>query len=537
MNVTAYREGLKYEIHFEKGNPVGELIKTPLSEEEKDKTGTFIEFKPDIEVFEETIVSREYFVDTLRRQAMLIPGVRFELNYEGTPELAFEYQHGIVEYVQNRVEDDKNCIILDSSTEKKGNDGREGKDDYVVKMQVAMTISRKHQFVELYHNSSNLEYGGVHMKAMRTALTKAFTNAMKESNEFKKDDSKIIYKDIEDVLVCVISTSCPGYITDYENQTKKAITNKFVGEVVADQLEHMIKEWTYTNPEQANVVLKEININRQTRESAEMTRQKVMKKLKGGTNTAEERPEKFVDCDTNIVEERELYIVEGDSALGSCKSARNAKFQAIMPVRGKTLNCLKADIMRIFQSDIILDLIKVIGCGVEVENKHIKEIAAFDISKLRYGKIIICTDADVDGYQIRTLLLTMIYRLMPTLLEEGYVYIVESPLYEIMCKKGKEKKVEFAYTDEERDELVAKLEIEGWKIEKINRSKGLGENDPEMMHYTTMSPDTRRLIKIDYELTEELITTFNALLGDDIEGRRERIQEYAQENDYYTIAD
>ena len=214
--------------------------------------------------------------------------------------------------------------------------------------------------------------------------------------------------------------------------------------------------------------------------------------------------------------------MEGDSAMGSVKLARDSDFQAIMPIRGKILNCLKVDYPRIFKSEIITDLIKVLGCGVEVQSKSNKDLNAFDLDSLRWNKIVICTDGDEDGFQIRTLLLAMLYRLTPTLIREGYVYIAESPLYEITCKE----KTWFAYSDKEKNDIVAGLQ--GKKYD-VQRSKGLGENEPEMMWLTTMSPDTRRLIKVMPEDVERTAYMFDLLLGDDLAGRKNHIADHGHE--------
>ena len=231
-----------------------------------------------------------------------------------------------------------------------------------------------------------------------------------------------------------------------------------------------------------------------------------------------DRVQKFVDCRSKDVNERELYIVEGDSALGSCKLARDAAFQAIMPVRGKILNCLKAEYDKIFKSEIITDLLKVLGCGVEVKTKANKSLSNFDINNLRWNKIIICTDADVDGFHIRSLIITMIYRLMPTLINDGKVFIAETPLYEINTAK----KTYFAYDENEKTEILGMIGDEKYTLQ---RSKGLGENQPDMMNLTTMNPLTRRLIKILPEDAEMTSSMFDLLLGDNLAGRKEYISE------------
>ena len=266
----------------------------------------------------------------------------------------------------------------------------------------------------------------------------------------------------------------------------------------------------------ADKIAAQVLANKRSRETAENTRVNIRKKLTGSLDM-NNRVEKFVNCRTKDVSRREIYIVEGNSALGSCKQGRDADFQAIMPIRGKILNCLKADYNKIFNSDIIIDLLKVLGCGVEVKSKHDKGLNSFDLAQLRWSKVILCTDADVDGFQIRTLLLTMLYRLVPTLIYEKKVYIAESPLYEI--RHGKDKY--FAYTDSEKAKITAKLK---GKV-KIKRSKGLGENAADMMWETTMNPETRRLILVTPDEAERTQAIFELLLGENLSGRKEHIAE------------
>ncbi len=258
-------------------------------------------------------------------------------------------------------------------------------------------------------------------------------------------------------------------------------------------------------------------LNKRSRETAEKARTAAKKKLSTNVDVTN-RVKKFVDCRSKDPNERELYIVEGDSAKGSVVQGRNAAFQAVMPIRGKILNCFKADMDKIFGSPIITDLLKVLGCGVEVKTRHNKEFPAFDLSSLRWNKIIICTDADYDGYHIRALVITMIYALIPSLIENGKVFIAESPLFEITHKKD----TYFAYNEREKAEILATLPDKGVDIQ---RSKGLGENEPEMMSRTTMNPETRRLIQImpeDAKATEEML---ELLLGDNLAGRKEFIAE------------
>ncbi len=270
------------------------------------------------------------------------------------------------------------------------------------------------------------------------------------------------------------------------------------------------------NKVEADKIANQILVNKRSRESAEKTRINIKKQLTSAVDI-NNRVEKFVNCRTKDKTKREIYIVEGDSALGACKLGRDPDFQAIIPVRGKILNCLKADYDKIFNSDIIIDLLRVLGCGVEINTKHNKDISTFDMQNFNWDKVIICTDADVDGFQIRALILTMLYRLVPTLIKEKKVYIAESPLYEITAGK----KTYFAYSEAEKNNITKDL-----GKYSLQRSKGLGENEPDMMWQTTMNPKSRRLILVEEEDYAKTNDMFEMLLGDNIEGRKEFIKDF-----------
>lgn len=512
MDVTVYRDGYKYELHFEKGNNVGGMIKEKFNYE---STGTIIKWRPDLEVFTDIKIPLEFFKETLKKQAVVNAGVLFVLNDEASGE-SFEYcyQNGIIDYISEINSDKGFTSIQFYEYETSGRD-REDKPEYKVKFQMAFVFNNEINLLEYYHNSSFLEYGGSPDKAVRSAFVYAIDQYLKAEKKYNKNEKKITFADVEDSLILVSNSF--STITSYENQTKKAITNIFIQEAMTAFLKKQLEIYFIENKEEAEKIAKQVLINKRSREKAEKTRIDIKKQL-GGKVDVVNRVKKFVDCRTKDVSKRELYIVEGDSALGSCKLGRNAEFQAIMPVRGKILNCLKADDHKIFQSEVITDLLKVLGCGVEFSNKYNRDLSNFDLNKLNWDKIIICTDADVDGYQIRTLILTMLYRLVPTLIREGKVYIAETPLYEIRTNK----KTYFAYNEEEKKAILSR--IKGHYT--IMRSKGLGENDPDMMWETTMNPETRRLIKIvpdDIEKTKEI---FEILLGDNLEGRKEYISEY-----------
>jgi len=514
MDVTVKREGKKYTLRFEKGENVGGLITDPADTK---KTGTLIHWKPDLDVFTDIDVPLEYFIDIMKKQAVVNAGISFELIYETAPhqfeKQTFLYNNGIVDYVTEIAGETALTGVQFIQADRKGRD-REDKPEYKVKLSAAFCFSNQTQQIEYYHNSSWLEHGGAPEKATKNAFVYAIDAYIKKQNKYQKNESRITFADVQDCLILI--TNCFSTMTSYENQTKKSITNKFIQDSMTEFFKSRLEVYFIENGAEADKIAEQVLINKRSREDAEKARLNIKKKLSGNMDLVT-RVNKFVDCRTKDVTRRELYIVEGDSALGSCKMSRDAEFQGIMPVRGKILNCLKADYEKIFKSEIITDLLKVLGCGVEVHAKHNKDLASFDLDKLRWNKVIICTDADVDGFQIRTLILTMLYRLTPSLINEGYVYIAESPLYEII--NGKD--TYFAYDDRERSEIVKN--ISGKVI--INRSKGLGENAAEMMALTTMNPATRRLIKVnpaDMVLTAD---TFDLLLGDNLQGRKDHIAE------------
>ena len=521
MDVTVWRDGKEYRLHFERGEIVGKLEVSDQTGNKK-RTGTTIRWLPDLDVFTDIDIPADYYRDVMKRQAVVNAGVTFRLKNEtaaGKFETEeFVYEHGIEDYIRELAGLDALTEPVFWEAERKGRD-RADKPEYKVKLSVALCFSNKTALCEYYHNSSFLEHGGSPEKATRSAMVSAIDKYLRDNNKYAKGEAKITFPDVQDCLILVSSSFSTQ--TSYENQTKKAITNKFIQEAMTEFLRSRMEIYFIENREAAEKIAAQVLINKRSRETAERTRINQKKKLTEKIDIAN-RVQKFVDCRTKDVERREIYIVEGDSALGACKQSRDAEFQGLMPVRGKILNCLKADYPRIFKSDVITDLMKVLGCGVEVSGKAVKELNQFDLNNLRWSKVIICTDGDVDGFQIRTLILTMLYRLCPTLIREGYVYIAETPLFEITCKEKSGEKTWFAYSEKEKADILKKLE--GKKV-NVQRSKGLGENDPEMMWMTTMSPETRRLIRVLPEDAEETARVFDLLLGDNLSGRKDYIAE------------
>ena len=490
FDAVIHRDGYEYALHFEKGENVGGLQKTPYAGK---KTGSRFHWKPDLEVFTDIGIPLDYYRDVLKRQAVVNAGVTFRLRNQAGGKFEttdFRYENGIIDYVSELAGENALTVPVFWQTERRGRD-RPDKPEYKVKLSVSFCFSNTVQRIEHYHNSSWLEHGGSPEKAVKSAFVSAIDGYLKQQGKYQKNESKLTWADVEDCLVLVSNNFSTQ--TSYENQTKKAINNKFVQDAMTEFLRAQLEVYFIENPQDAGRIADQALINKRSRENAERTRLNIKKKLTGAMDISN-RVQKFVDCRTKDTARRELYIVEGDSALGSVKLSRDAEFQGI-----------------------ITDLLKVLGCGVEVHDRHAKDMAAFDLGNLRWNKVVICTDADVDGFQIRTLILTMLYRLTPTLIQQGYVYIAESPLYEINYKE----KTWFAYSDKEKNEIVNGA-LSGKKC-AINRSKGLGENDPEMMWLTTMNPATRRLIKVMPEDVENTAAVFDLLLGDNLQGRKDHI--------------
>ena len=530
MDVTVWRDGNKYTLHFKKGKVCGKKGKElHVEPADRKKTGTTIRWRPDLEVFTEIDIPVSWFEETLHRQAVVNAGVTFRLRIQKGSKFEtkeYLYENGIEDYVKEFAGESPLTMPVMISSERRGRD-REDLPDYKVKISACFCFSKETQIQEYYHNSSWLENGGSPEKAARSSFTSAIDAYIKQQGKYNKNESAVKWQDVQDCLILV--TNCFSTQTSYENQTKKAINNRFIQQAMTEFFKSQLEVYFIENKPEADRIADQVLVNKRSREHAEKARQNIKNNLQQKIDMAN-RVQKFVDCRSKDVNRREIYIVEGDSAAGACRQSRDAEFQGVMPVRGKILNCLKADYVRIFKSDIITDLLKVLGCGVEVNDRHSKDLSTFDLNNLRWNKVIICTDADVDGFQIRTLILTMLYRLVPTLIREGYVYIAESPLYEIECKD----KTYFAYSDREKAEILESLN--GARC-TINRSKGLGENDPDMMWMTTMNPETRRLIRVLPEDATRMAEMFELLLGDNLEGRKQYIAEFgAQYQDMLDVS-
>lgn len=523
MEAEVYRDGYRYFLKFKAGKPVGEMVKEPTTSK---KTGSRFKWRPDLKVFTDIAIDFSYFDETLKQQAIVNNGTTFNLKYESDEPVKTEkyfYENGIKDYV-DEIADNRITDTVCISSERSGRD-REDKPEYNLKMNFAFCFTKNFSFIEYFHNSSFLEYGGSPDRAVKLAFVNQIDALIRDKKLYKKDESKVTFPDIMESLVLLSSSF--STVTSYENQTKKAINNRFIAQAMTDYLKHSLEVYFIENRSEAEKIANQILINKRSRENAEQARASIKNTMLAKADLAQ-HVQKFVDCRTKDMAKREVYIVEGDSALGACKQGRDAEFQAIMPVRGKILNCLKTDFDRIFKSEIITDLIKVLGCGVQVTSKHNKELSNFSIDNLRWNKVIICTDADVDGYQIRTLILAMIYKLMPRLIDDGYVFIAESPLFEITSKD----KTYYAYTEQEKTDVINDLSGQKYQIQ---RSKGLGENEPEMMWLTTMNPNTRRLVKVTPTEAGETARTFDLWLGDNLQGRKDYIAEFG--GDYIDMLD
>ncbi len=517
MEVRSYNGKTLSSMNFKSGNPAGELSVVDIVPGMK-KRGTTIKWRPDLKVFKEVDIPVEFLSATLRRQAFVNAGIRFILEIETSKDKfeksEFYYENGIADYIAEITDGITLTNPVLWRIETKGRD-REDMPDYKLKAELTFCFA-KSGMKEYYHNSSYLEYGGAPDKAVRNAFTAVIDKFIKNQNKYTKNESKISFDDISDNLAVIINSASTQ--TSYENQTKKAITNAFIQKALTEFIKTNLEIYLTENASSASTIINQVLINKRAREKAEITSKDIKKKLQGAMDVSN-RVEKFIPCHSKDPELREIYIVEGDSAASSCKTGRNAEFQAIIPVRGKTLNCMKSSYEKIFASDIIVDLLKVIGCGVEVKGKKSGDLATFDYNQLKWSKIIICTDADEDGFQIRTLLLTLFYRLLPTLIEKGKIFIAESPLFEITA--GGE--TYFAYNEQEKADILAKI---GTKKYTLQRSKGLGENEPDMMWRTTMCPQTRRLIAVTPADAEATARMFDVLLGDALQDRKKFITDF-----------
>ncbi len=498
LEVTVYQDGKIYFIRFENGGHAVEPLKIIGTTEE---TGTLVRFKADPTIFKDTTVyDYETLNSRLRQLAFLNKDIRLTLTDKRTsdgPSNDYKYEGGIIEYVQflnkNKSTISDKVIYV------------EGLQDGIL-AEVALQYNDGYQSsIYSFCNNIHTHEGGYHEDGFRMALTRCINTYAKNNNMIKKDES-LSQDDVKEGLVAIISVKHPD--PQYEGQTKTKLGNSEVRKIVSNIAGEQINRFFLENPDIAKAIVEKAEIASKARIAAKKARE--LTRRKSALDGISSLPGKLTDCSSKDASECEIYIVEGDSAGGSAKQGRDAKTQAILPLRGKILNVEKARTHRIFENQEIRSMITAFGCGIQED---------VDVSKLRYHKIVIMTDADVDGSHICTLMLTFLYRFMKPVIEGGYVYIAQPPLYKV--QKG--KKIAYAYKEQEMDQLREEFK-DGYKVQ---RYKGLGEMDAEQLWETTMDPHHRVLKRVTIEDAMEADSVFDMLMGEDVEPRREYIQENA----------
>ena len=498
LEVTVYQDGKIYFIRFENGGHAVEPLKIIGTTEE---TGTLVRFKADPTIFKDTTVyDYETLNSRLRQLAFLNKDIRLTLTDKRTsdgPSNDYKYEGGIIEYVQflnkNKSTISDKVIYV------------EGLQDGIL-AEVALQYNDGYQSsIYSFCNNIHTHEGGYHEDGFRMALTRCINTYAKNNNMIKKDES-LSQDDVKEGLVAIISVKHPD--PQYEGQTKTKLGNSEVRKIVSNIAGEQINRFFLENPDIAKAIVEKAEIASKARIAAKKARE--LTRRKSALDGISSLPGKLTDCSSKDASECEIYIVEGDSAGGSAKQGRDAKTQAILPLRGKILNVEKARTHRIFENQEIRSMITAFGCGIQED---------VDVSKLRYHKIVIMTDADVDGSHICTLMLTFLYRFMKPVIEGGYVYIAQPPLYKV--QKG--KKIAYAYKEQEMDQLREEFK-DGYKVQ---RYKGLGEMDAEQLWETTMDPHHRVLKRVTIDDAMEADSVFDMLMGEDVEPRREYIQENA----------
>ena len=501
VEVENHRDGKKYSERFERG-----MVRRPFKCEGEcgDKHGLYVRFKPDPTIFEETVFEFETILNRMREQSFLNAGVRIILTdkREGMErEEILHYEGGIVSFVEYLNSQKRGTPIHNGVIYMKGE-----KNGSIAEVAMQYNDSYNETIVSFANNMSTIE-GGTHETGFKTALTRAFNNYARKAGILKGDDT-LSGEDVREGLVAIISVK----LTDaqFESQTKAKLGNSEMRTLVDSIVSAKLEEYLEENPQEAKIIIEKALEANRAREAARKARALARRKnVLDGISTL---PGKLADCNEKEARLTEVYLVEGDSAGGSAKDGRDSRYQAILPLRGKVLNVEKARLDKVYSNTSLIPIIQALGCGIGED---------FDISKLRYGKIIIMADADVDGSHIRILLLTFFFRHMRPLIEQGHIYLAQPPLYKV--HKGKQ--LRYAFSDAERDKYIEELGGTGVEAE---RYKGLGEMDPEQLWETTMDPETRTLLRVDINDAIACDEIFSVLMGDMVEPRREFISENAK---------
>lgn len=540
MEVSVVRESddgrlMRYEMSFKDGYPVGELRKKDITGSNV-HTGTKVKFRPSASVFNVNNVESYSYSNRLRKKAMTTPGLKIVLKYKGDEPQEFYFKDGMKEYIDNNTASARwNKEVLYFEKERTCNDlyyftGQyDAEKNFKGESRLALAFVKDSEYsvMEVYHNGAILSQGGETLNSVITACAKVFTQAGLDEGKLQKGE-KISVRDIDGVLAVCGETRCPGEYSDFENQTKVALRNPSLISLVEDNTTEGLVAWRGRSPKEFDKVLDEIIINKNARDKADSIKKSQLKKLTSDIHKIGNEPEKLLPAKLKDPEKCEIFIIEGDSAKGSVASARDGNYQAIFPLRGKIPNCLKNSFETLLRSEIIINLLTILGCGIQTKSKYIKDLPEFSLSNLNYNKIILTTDADVDGGHITCLLLIFFMKFVPGLIRKGHVYIALSPLFFIHYK-GKKY---YAYSDEERDVIVSNLIANGATMSSIivSRAKGLGEIDEDDMYDTVLNPETRKLIQVQFpeddEKKMELMELCEQLLGNDLESRRELIKEY-----------
>lgn len=533
MNVIIRKEKVKYTLKFKEGRVVnketGEFIKEDdnrhctkeenelvlLQEVNNDGyTGTEINYKPDLRVFTDINIDTNWIQTKLKRQAMINNGISLEFTDElNDLKITYEYDNK-TEYIKDLINDNYISDFISFNGEGEGKD-RKDLPTYLMDYSLDLVFNNDNSIQEYYHNSSELTElnNNVTTSAFIKSITKAIHNYITE-NKLYKAKEKIKYSDIEDSIDFILCTRSTR--TSYANQTKLSIDNEFIKNFISKDIEDKLYLYLNENKFDSERIINQLLINMRANNNAEKTKANLRKKLEGKDNKKfGEKPKGLLDCKFHD-DKSELFIAEGESSKGSIGNARDGKYQAIFPIRGKMLNCLKATPDKIANNEEILKLIETLGCGVDFKDKKYKDVSNFNINNLRYGKIILASDADEDGGNICSLVLTMIYKLMPELLLQGKVYIAQTPLYVIINKETDERL--YCINKEERDKIIPSL-----NKYSVDRCKGLGQVNSDILYDTALNPESRRMLKVTVEDVEKMFNIFDIWMDDDVSKRREII--------------